>query len=104
VVRAANVAAMLIGGALFGNTFYERADLFEVYSIVGGGSESDAQSHVSLVRGASRSRGREQHGDAAGRLRRIPQGGDRPTRDASGPDFRELGAHIFANTPGWDLR
>jgi hypothetical protein len=29
---AAYVAAMLIGGALFGNTFYERADPFEVYS------------------------------------------------------------------------
>jgi hypothetical protein len=26
------VAAMLVGGALFGNTFYERADPFEVYS------------------------------------------------------------------------
>jgi hypothetical protein len=26
------VAAMLLGGALFGNTFYERADPFEVYS------------------------------------------------------------------------
>jgi hypothetical protein len=29
---AAYVAAMLLGGALFGNTFYERADPFEVYS------------------------------------------------------------------------
>jgi hypothetical protein len=29
---AAYVALMLIGGALFGNTFYERADPFEVYS------------------------------------------------------------------------
>ena len=29
---AAYVAIMLIGGALFGNTFYERADPFEVYS------------------------------------------------------------------------
>ncbi|WP_028652796.1 hypothetical protein [Nocardioides halotolerans] len=29
---AAYVAAMLVGGALFGNTFYERADPFEVYS------------------------------------------------------------------------
>ncbi|WP_244931944.1 hypothetical protein [Nocardioides sp. W7] len=29
---AVYVAAMLIGGALFGNTFYERADPFEVYS------------------------------------------------------------------------
>ena len=29
---AAYVAVMLIGGALFGNTFYERADPFEVYS------------------------------------------------------------------------
>ena len=29
---AAYVAAMLLGGALFGNIFYERADPFEVYS------------------------------------------------------------------------
>lgn len=29
---AVYVAAMLLGGALFGNTFYERADPFEVYS------------------------------------------------------------------------
>lgn len=29
---AAYVAVMLVGGALFGNTFYERADPFEVYS------------------------------------------------------------------------
>ena len=29
---AAYVAAMLLGGAMFGNTFYERADPFEVYS------------------------------------------------------------------------
>lgn len=29
---AAYVALMLVGGALFGNTFYERADPFEVYS------------------------------------------------------------------------
>jgi hypothetical protein len=29
---AAYVAAMLVGGALFGNVFYERADPFEVYS------------------------------------------------------------------------
>lgn len=29
---AAYVAAMLVGGALFGSTFYERADPFEVYS------------------------------------------------------------------------
>jgi hypothetical protein len=29
---AAYVAVMLLGGALFGNTFYERADPFEVYS------------------------------------------------------------------------
>jgi hypothetical protein len=29
---AAYVAAMLLGGALFGNTFYEHADPFEVYS------------------------------------------------------------------------
>ncbi len=29
---AAYVAAMLLGGALFGSTFYERADPFEVYS------------------------------------------------------------------------
>ena len=29
---AAYVAAMLVGGALFGNTFYEHADPFEVYS------------------------------------------------------------------------
>jgi hypothetical protein len=29
---AAYVAVMLIGGALFGNTFYERADPFEVFS------------------------------------------------------------------------
>ncbi|HEU5036921.1 MAG TPA: hypothetical protein VFT70_07945 [Nocardioides sp.] len=29
---AAYLAVMLIGGALFGNTFYERADPFEVYS------------------------------------------------------------------------
>jgi hypothetical protein len=29
---AVYVAAMLVGGALFGNTFYERADPFEVYS------------------------------------------------------------------------
>ena len=29
---AAYVAAMLVGGALFGNAFYERADPFEVYS------------------------------------------------------------------------
>lgn len=29
---AAYVAAMLVGGALFGDTFYERADPFEVYS------------------------------------------------------------------------
>lgn len=31
---AVYVAAMLIGGALFGNTWYERADPFEVYSTV----------------------------------------------------------------------
>jgi hypothetical protein len=30
------VAAMLVGGALFGNTFYERADPFEVYSTLVG--------------------------------------------------------------------
>ncbi len=29
---AAYVAVMLVGGALFGNVFYERADPFEVYS------------------------------------------------------------------------
>jgi len=33
---AAYVAAMLLGGALFGNTFYERADPFEVYSTLVG--------------------------------------------------------------------
>jgi len=33
---AVYVAAMLIGGALFGNTFYERADPFEVYSTLVG--------------------------------------------------------------------
>ena len=32
---AAYVAVMLVGGALFGNTFYERADPFEVYSTPG---------------------------------------------------------------------
>ena len=32
---AVYVAVMLIGGALFGNTFYERADPFEVYSTPG---------------------------------------------------------------------
>ncbi len=33
---AAYVAAMLIGGALFGNSFYEKADPFEVYSTLVG--------------------------------------------------------------------
>jgi hypothetical protein len=33
---AVYVAAMLLGGALFGNTFYERADPFEVYSTLVG--------------------------------------------------------------------
>ncbi len=33
---AVYVAAMLIGGALFGNTFYEHADPFEVYSSLAG--------------------------------------------------------------------
>ncbi len=33
---AVYVAVMLIGGALFGNTFYERADPFEVYSTLVG--------------------------------------------------------------------
>lgn len=33
---AVYVAAMLIGGALFGNTFYERADPFEVFSTLVG--------------------------------------------------------------------
>jgi hypothetical protein len=33
---AAYIAAMLLGGALFGNTFYEKADPFEVYSTLVG--------------------------------------------------------------------
>jgi len=45
------VAAMLVGGALFGNTFYERADPFEVYSsLVGKLSVWGVRDGVLLVR------------------------------------------------------
>ena len=44
------VAVMLIGGALFGNTFYARADPFEVYSTPGrAGCRSGAAATAQLV-------------------------------------------------------
>ena len=52
---AVYVAAMLLGGALFGNTFYEHADPFEVYSTLVSrmsvwGARADASSWWSAAR------------------------------------------------------
>ena len=48
---AVYLAAMLVGGALFGNVFYERADPFEVYStLVGHASVWAVRDGVLLVR------------------------------------------------------